>query len=387
MEPNRSRVLRLAFAAPLALLVFATLPAPTAQASTFALCDAPSVGVVYAGSPLCVNPTQPPAGVCTYGVWVGGTRECFSAGTCTYGVYVGATRVCEPVPAYGLCGNGYVGAYAGPVNGCQRIPSYGLCGTGYTGAYVGTTRVCEPNPTVGTCSPPTTVGATVNGIGSCQPVPIVGICYYGVVVNGMAVCTPMPTVSACDPPSSAGAKVNGVGTCQGVSVGTCDLLWTVGATVNGIGACIPVLGPVYDVLAGTSTDGDPYGSEPWLVVCADHVCHGAALDPDGGVACVDGLCVDSGDLMGLATDSDGDGQSNADEAQAHSDPTNPASRPSTDDDCDGKGNADEADFLAAQGIGHPVVSAGTGAVQVDPSGPSANVQPDVGVSPEGASSC
>jgi len=93
-------------------------------------------------------------------------------------------------------------------------------------------------------------------------------------------------------------------------------------------------------------------------------------------------------LEQLGTDSDGDGSSNVQELLGHSDPTNPASTPQTDDDCDGQANAQEADFLASQGIGHPVVSITGGGVTFDPNTLDfAIVPPTVSNHQEGSSSC
>lgn len=384
----------LAAAAPLALLVLATLSMPTAQAGTFELCELPSVGVIFQGAPFCITPCLGP----TYGLYVGSFNACTSipsVGLCSsgYGVRVDSTSVCQPAPSVSTCNPpSSVGVRVNGIGACQAVPSVGLCSSGYVGVRVDATSVCQPTPvpcpspgvgvqptcvSVGTCNPPSTVGATVNGVGTCQTVPSVALCTYGVVVNGIYLCTGVPSVGACNPPSSVGATVNGVGTCQNVpsvvlcnygvivdgmpicmgppSVGTCNPPSSVGATVNGIGACqsVPSVTPCTDPSAGV----EPY-------------------------------CISLASVMALATDSDGDGYSNADELLGNSDPTSPSSRPWTDYDCDGKANSQEDDLLAAQGIGHPVVSVTGGGVMLDPETLGVSIDPPtVGVHNEGGSSC
>lgn len=417
MEPRRSLALRLALAAPLALLVFSAMPTPTAEAATFDLCTFPWVGVIFMGAPACVAPCLGP----TYGIQTtGSTDACVGVppippvGVCNYGVYVGTVRACQSIPYYGICNPpSSVGAYVGNTGTCQSVPSAGLCsspsygvrvgstsvcyvvavcGTGSYGAYVGNTGTCVPQPVVGTCSPPSTVGASVNSVGTCQPVPSVGTCaypYYGVRVGSTSVCQSIPAYGLCAA-GSYGAYVGSTGACvPHPSVSACDPDYGhFGAEVNGAGACVDVYGPVNSILYGTGVTGDYTGSDPWVQACANYVCNRVATDPSEGTACVNAICAGSADLVDLATDTDGDGHSTADELAGNSDPSNPASRPWTDDDCDGKYNIHEVDFLSAQGIGHPVVSATGGGVQADPNKPSFQVQPPtIGVDSEGDSAC
>lgn len=104
--------------------------------------------------------------------------------------------------------------------------------------------------------------------------------------------------------------------------------------------------------------------------------------------CYGPVCVGQAGLMGLVLDTDQDGHSTLDEAQANADPTNPDSRPDTDDDCDGKANAAEHDILLAMGIGHPFLTHDGGGVEIDPNTPSGTVTPpSVGFDNEGSSTC
>lgn len=94
------------------------------------------------------------------------------------------------------------------------------------------------------------------------------------------------------------------------------------------------------------------------------------------------------DALNLLTDTDGDGFSNADEIHGNSDPSDLESTPNTDDDCDGKPNRQEGDVLAAQGIGHPVVTVTGGGVNFDPNTLALDVDPPaLGIRQEGSSSC
>lgn len=104
--------------------------------------------------------------------------------------------------------------------------------------------------------------------------------------------------------------------------------------------------------------------------------------------CVGSACQDQSTLVRLATDTDGDGYGNADEASGNSDPTNPASTPLTDDDCDGKANSAETDLLSALGVAHPAVAVVGGGVSFDPVTLALSIDPPtVNVVFEGASSC
>jgi hypothetical protein len=417
MEPSRSRALRLALATPVALLVFAAMPMPEAEAGTFDFCTFPWVGVIFMGAPACVAPCLGP----TYGIQTSGSTDvCVGVppippyGFCTYGAYVGTVRVCQSIPYYGICNPpNSVGAYVGSTGTCQSVPSAGLCsspytgvrvgttsvcyvvavcGTGSYGAYVGNTGACVPQPVVGTCSPPSTVGGSVNGVGTCQPVPSVGTCAYpsyGVRVGTTSVCQSIPAYGLCGA-GSYGAYVGTTGTCvPHPSVSTCNPDYGhFGAKVNGAGACVDAYGPVNSILYGTGVTGDYTGSDPWVRACANYVCNRVATDPSEGTACLNAVCAGSADLMDLATDTDNDGYSTLDELLGNSDPTNAASRPWTDDDCDGKPNSSEADLLSAQGIGHPVLSMSHVEVEADPETLAVEFHPPhFSMHQEGSSSC
>jgi len=124
----------------------------------------------------------------------------------------------------------------------------------------------------------------------------------------------------------------------------------------------------------------------YVVAAVNAVGEGASSDEASATGTA--LPPDIPGIVEVVNDTDGDGFSNADELLGHSDPTNPASTPQTDDDCDGKTNAQEADVLAAQGIGHPVVSITGGGVTFDPNTLAASVDPPtVSTYQEGSSSC